>query len=100
MNQKHKEGEREQFSTPYTLTDLEYDDEDVVARLKELTIQEYSESKFDKDDSNPPYLHIFGKNINGRQVFIKIKTKENTVYKVVCVSFHYAEHKMDLPYAR
>ena len=40
-----KEKEKEQFSTPYTLADLEYDASDIVQRLKELTIQEYSERR-------------------------------------------------------
>ena len=30
----------EEHSTPYTLVDLEYDLEDVIARIKELTISE------------------------------------------------------------
>ena len=45
-----KEKEKEQFSTPYTLADLEYDASDIVQRLKELTVQEYSETLFDRDD--------------------------------------------------
>ena len=33
-----------QYSTPYTLVDLDYDVNDVAARLGELTLQEYSET--------------------------------------------------------
>ena len=39
-----------EFSTPYLLADLDYDATDVVERLKELTIEEYSETLIDKDD--------------------------------------------------
>ena len=35
--------EEVRFSTRYTLLDLEYDSHDVVERLKELTIADYSE---------------------------------------------------------
>ena len=55
-----KKKEKEQYSTPYTLLTLEYDDVDVVERLKELTIEEYSETIVDKDDVNPPLLFVFG----------------------------------------
>ena len=33
---KKKQGDDQEFSTPYTLLDLDYDAEDVVNRLKEL----------------------------------------------------------------
>lgn len=54
-----------QHHIPYLL-DLDYDTEDVVGRLKELTIAEYSETKIDKDDLNPPLLFVFGKDINSK----------------------------------
>ena len=84
----------EQYSTPYTLLELEYNDVDVVERLKELTIKEYSETIVDKDDVDPPLLFVFGKNINHKQVFIKLKIKGEQKRYVLCVSFHYAEHIM------
>ena len=45
-----------QFSTRYLMLDLDYDTSDIVERLKELTLAEYSETLIDKDDSNPPLL--------------------------------------------
>ena len=57
-------------STTYTLLDLDYDIEDVVDKLKELTVEEYSETKIDKDDMNPPLLFVFGKNINKKLIYI------------------------------
>ena len=63
---------KEQYSTGYTMLDLEYDAYDVVERLLELTVQEYSETLVDKDDA---------------------------VKHVLCVSFHYAEEPMRFPYA-
>lgn len=95
---KSKKEGKKTFSTPYTLIDLEYDTSDVVDRLKELTVKEYSETLIDKDDLNPPLLFIFGKSINGKQVYIKLKIKNDKARHVLCVSFHYAERQMHFPY--
>lgn len=98
---KKKKVDEEEYSTPYTLLDLDYNSEDVVNRLKELTVAEYSETKIDKDDFNPPLLFVFGKDINRRLVYmkLKIKKKENLRKHILCVSFHYAKEKMKFPYA-
>lgn len=85
-------------STEYTIADLDYDTQDVIERIKELTLQEYSETLFDKDDMDPPVLFVFGKDINGKQIYIKIKQRESQANHVVCVSFHYAAYDMPLPY--
>ena len=96
---KKKQGEDQRYSTPYTLLDLDYDIEDVVNRLKELTVEEYSETKIDTDDVNPPLLFVFGKDINGKIIYIKLKIKGNQQKYVLCVSFHYAKDKITFPYA-
>lgn len=95
---KHKQGKDQTYSTPYTLLDLDYNAEDIVNRLKELAIAEYSETKIDKDDVNPPLLFVFGKEINNNLVYIKLKIKENQQRYVLCVSFHYAKENMLFPY--
>lgn len=96
--QKKKQGDDQKFSTPYTLLDLDYGAEDVVERLKELTIEEYSETKIDKDDINPPLLFVFGKTVNNKLIYVKLKIKGNLQRHVLCVSFHYAKEKMLFPY--
>ena len=96
---KKKPGDNQKYSTSYTLLDLDYNVEDVVERLKELTIEEYSETKIDKDDINPPLLFVFGKDINNRIVYVKLKIKGEQQRYVLCVSFHYAKDKMIFPYA-
>ena len=95
---KKKQGVDQKFSTPYTLLDLEYDVEDVVDRLKELKVEEYSETKIDTDDINPPVLLVFGKSINDKLTYVKLKIR-NQQKQVICVSFHYAKDKMEFPYA-
>lgn len=91
--------EEARYSTPYTLVDLEYDTTDVVNRLRELTVADYSETLFDKDDEIPPLLFVFGKDINNKQVYIKLKIKGDETKRILCVSFHYAKYKMEFPYA-
>ena len=95
---KKKQGEDQKYSTPYTLLDLDYDTEDVLKRLKELAVEEYSETKIDKDDLNPPLLFVFGKDINNKLVYVKLKIKGEAQRHVLCVSFHYAKEKMTFPY--
>ena len=94
-----KRNDKVQYSTAYTLLDLDYNVEDVVERLKELKLEEYSESLIDRDDANPPTLFVFEKVIHGKQVYIKLKIKEKERQYILCVSFHYAEYVMSFPYA-
>lgn len=96
---KKKKPDDEKHSTPYTLLDLDYDAWDVVDRLKELTVAEYSETKIDTDNDDPPILFVFGKNINGKLVYVKLKIRGEENRRVLCVSFHYARDKMNFPYA-
>ena len=96
---KEKPEGKKQFSTPYTLVDLEYDTEDIAECLKNLAVEEYSETKIDKDDDNPPLLFVFGKLINGKQIYIKLKIKVKAKKHILCLSFHYAERTMRFPYA-
>lgn len=87
-----------EYSTNYTMMDLDYDSSDIVERLKELTVLEYSETLIDKDDDKPPLLFVFGKDINSKLIYIKLKIKGETKKKVLCLSFHYAKHDMEFPY--
>ena len=96
---RKKKSDDEEHSTPYTLLDLDYDAWDVLDRLKELTIAEYSETKIDRDDLDPPSLFVFGKDINRKLVYVKLKIKGDQKRRVLCVSFHYARNPMTFPYA-
>lgn len=97
--EKKKNGSDQKYSTPYTLLDLNYDAEDIVERLKELTVEEYSETKIDTDDVNPMQLYVFGKDISGKLIYVKLKIKGDQQKYVLCVSFHYAKEQMSFPYA-
>lgn len=82
-----------------TLLDLNYDVYDIINELLTLDIKNYSETLFDDRNENPPLLYVFGKIISGKEIYIKIKLRENPIPKViVCVSFHKALHTMSYPY--
>lgn len=78
---------------------LDYDIDDVIARLKELKLEEYSETKIDRNDVNPPLLFVFGKDINSKLVYVKLKIKGDHRKHILSVSFHYAKERMTFPYA-
>ena len=88
----------EKFSTPYTLVKLGYTADDVVDTLRLLKIDNYSETLIDKDNDDPPLLMVFGKDICGELIYIKLKIRGER--KVICVSFHYAERDMNFPYRK
>lgn len=88
----------EEHSTRFTLLDLNYDSNDVVDRIRELTVAEYSETLVDRDDINPPRLFVFGKMINNKLVYIKLKVKGEPRQRILCISFHYAKDPMEFPY--
>ena len=84
-----------------TLLALDFDNSDIINILSGLTEDNYSETLFDNDNDNPPLLNVFGVQINNQEVYIKIKirsTADNNM--VICVSFHWAEHKIKYPYKK
>lgn len=68
--------------------------------MKELKVEEYSETKIDKNDVTPLTLYVFGKVINGKLIYIKLKIRENERKQIVCISFHYAERDMEFPFKK
>ncbi len=68
-----------------------------LEELKELFGKE--DFDIDTDDLNPPLLFVFGKDINNKLVYVKLKIKGGQQRHVLCVSFHYAKDKMTFPYS-
>ena len=64
------------FSTKYTLADLEYDADDVVEILKILKVEDFSHTLLDKGNLDPPYMLVFSKFIQFKEVYIKIKVRD------------------------
>jgi len=84
-----------------TLLDLGYKPEHIKEDILSLTLKEYSEGPLlDKDQTNykDEYFWIFGKNIQNKLIYIKLKIrKTNDREEAVCMSFHIAEYQMKFP---
>ena len=73
LNLKDDQRRDKKYTTSYTTLALEYDNNDIVEVLKTLTVEDYSETKIDTDDIHPPILYVFGKKIDEKLVYIKLK---------------------------
>ncbi|HOJ78435.1 MAG TPA: hypothetical protein PLZ08_10035 [Bacillota bacterium] len=91
LKKKH-EDPCDSSTTENTLLDLEYDSEDVRRELSQLEISDYIENIVDDKDSKLPPFWVFGKVINAKEIYIKLKIKSPK--KIFCVSFHYAKYKL------
>lgn len=92
LPKKKCEDSLDPFTTENTMLSLEYDTEDVKNELLSLSEKEYIETiKDDKDNNKPPFW-VFGKDINKKDVYIKVKIRNKATNKVFCVSFHYARY--------
>ena len=84
-----------------TMIALGYDTEDVIEELKSLTVKNYSESIVDsKPKKAIRIFYVFGKMIQGREVYIKVRMKEhpNNGKYVFCLSFHFSKKPMNYLY--
>lgn len=80
-----------------TLSELEYDIEDVKNSVLSLSSTDYSEGPT-KDNAIKGDLWVFGKIIKGREVYIKLKILGDNKYKQVAVlSFHFSEKRLRYP---
>lgn len=65
--------------------------------IKSLEVENYSSGPHkDTNDTNMPDYWVYGKEINSKEVYIKINfgTMNNPV---ICMSFHIAEYNLDYP---
>jgi hypothetical protein len=87
------------FTNEYCLSILDFDIEDVKKELKSLKIENYLRTK--KDENNKKYneyYYEFGKNIQNKKVYIKVKIVSRDNKQVLCISFHFPEYEMKFPY--
>lgn len=82
------------------MLELEYDNQDVINEICSLSLLHYTTTIFDDKGRDTKPLFVFIKEIQKRQVYIKLRLKEtNNDEKVVCISFHFAEHEVNtFPY--
>lgn len=80
-----------------TLTTLEYQIKDVKKELNELELANYSQGPVEEMFFGGAAMWIFGKSIQGKEVYIKI-TMGQASDCAICISFHFAEYMMKYPY--
>ncbi len=67
--------------------------------IKSLKTENYSEGPLDEKMRGIFPMWIFGKLVKEKEVYIKI-SMGNLNSRVICISFHIAEHNMNYPYKK
>ena len=67
--------------------------------IKEIQVQDYSEGPITNILNAWGDLWVFGKDVNGQEVYIKIAYGMPN-RQAICVSFHLAEFPMNYPYKK
>lgn len=99
LPRKKDEDPLDPCTTENTMLDLDYDTDDVKDELLSLTQKDYLETVLDDKNSSKPPFWVFGKTIKCKEVYIKVKIRDQARYKVFCVSFHYSRYPLkDKPY--
>jgi len=80
-----------------TLLDLEIAPKQRTAIITKLNVSDYSEGPVEETLYGGSDMWVFGKEVKGREVYIKI-TLGNEGAAVICISFHIAEHPMTYPF--
>jgi hypothetical protein len=79
-----------------TLLDLEITKNERNKILKSLEVEDYSEGPLPEKLYARADMWVFGKIVKEKEIYIKI-TMGFSGAKVICISFHFAEHPMKYP---
>jgi len=79
-----------------TLLDLEITKDQRNKILKALVVKDYSEGPLTDSLYGGAEMWVFGRMVKGKEIYIKI-TMGVAGAKVICISFHIAEHPMKYP---
>ena len=82
-----------------TLTALGYTQKTVQQELKTLTFENFYKGP-EANEAYPGHIMVFGKQIGGREVYIKLALTDQSGKRplAVCISFHFAEHPLTYPF--
>lgn len=88
-------------TTANTLLALGFDNEDVRNELLKIGVEDYAETLIDVMDASLPPFYVFYRDIQSREVYIKVKIRDSVTGKVFCISFHFARYPAPnpLPYS-
>ena len=80
------------------LIDLGLTERNRRREILSLSVQDYSSGP-DPDNDRPGELWVFGRIVDGREVYIKLKVAEVDGEKLAkCLSFHSAEYAITYPF--
>lgn len=97
LPKKRNESATDPYTTINTMVDLEFDANDVCEELKAITVEDYAETMLDDRNVTAPPFFVFYRNIQTRDVYIKVKIRDRATGKVFCVSFHFARYPKPSP---
>ncbi|MDE6239880.1 MAG: toxin [Muribaculaceae bacterium] len=78
------------------LFDLEISRLERLEIVKSIETEDYSQGPIPDELNNGSDMWVFGKDVNGTEVYIKI-TLGGFNGKAICISFHKAEYPMNYP---
>ncbi|MCC8019264.1 MAG: toxin [Rikenellaceae bacterium] len=82
-----------------TLLELEIQPDQRTRIITELQAIDYCEGPLEDTLNGLPDFWVFGKNIKGREIYIKISMgRENQ--SVICISFHFFEYPLVYPFKK
>ena len=88
------------YKNRMTMVALGYDRKDICNTLISLSESDYCETVPDLQYPSQPPLLVFSKVIDSKDVYIKVNVLEQKDKKVFVLSFHFAEHPVEKPYAK
>lgn len=97
LPKKRNERAKDPYTTINTMAVLEFDANDVCEELKAITVEDYAETMLDDRNEAAPPFFVFYRNIQTRDVYIKVKIRDRATGKVFCVSFHFARYPKPSP---
>lgn len=97
LPKKRNESAKDLYTTTNTMAALEFDANDVCEELKAITVEDYAETMLDDRNEAAPPFFVFYRNIQTRDVYIKVKIRDRATGKVFCVSFHFARYPKPSP---
>ena len=90
-----REDKEEQYSNRYCMNKLDYFEDDVKLELKSLEICNYYRTVQDENiKKHKEYFYVFGKIIQSKMVYIKVKIVSRDNKNILCMSFHFPEFEM------
>jgi len=94
---KKNEDVLDPYTTANTMLALDFNNDDVRNELLKIGVEDYAETLVDAMDPTRPPFYVFYRDIQSREVYIKIKIRDSVTGKVFCISFHFARYSAPKP---